>query len=114
MSDAPEFNPIGSGVPVGLSQRHLAKERQGCPLGFLPMILKCRLRRVATVLAVAGIAAVVALGHDAFASEFKVGTINRGRGQRRGMRKLPPVILPSRTALRRRLSDCRHRKATPK
>jgi len=86
MSDAPEFNPIGSGVPVGLSQRHFAKERQGCPLGSLPMILKCRLRRVATVLAVAGIAAVVALGHDAFASEFKV---NRGRGQRRGTRKLP-------------------------
>ena len=65
------------------------------------MILKYRLRRVATVLAVAGIAAVVALGHDAFASEFKVGTINRGRGQRRGMRKLPQEGAAA------RLGDCR-------
>jgi len=39
------------------------------------MILKCRLRRAAVVLAVAGIAAVAAPGHDAFASEFKVSAI---------------------------------------
>ena len=39
------------------------------------MILKCRLRRAAVVLAVAGIAAVAAPGHDAFASEFKVGAV---------------------------------------
>jgi len=35
----------------------------------------CYLRRAAAGLAVAGIAAVAALGHDAFASEFKVGLI---------------------------------------
>ena len=39
------------------------------------MILKCRLRRVVAVLAVAAIAAAAAPGHDAFASEFKVGAI---------------------------------------
>jgi hypothetical protein len=36
------------------------------------MTLKCRLRRVAALLTVA---AVAAPGHDAFASEFKVGAI---------------------------------------
>jgi copper(I)-binding protein len=39
------------------------------------MILKCRLRRAAVVLAVTGIAAVAAPGHGAFATEFKVGAI---------------------------------------
>jgi periplasmic copper chaperone A len=39
------------------------------------MILKCRLRRAALLLAVAGIAAVAAPGHDAFAREFKVGAV---------------------------------------
>src|SRR6478736_9216164 len=39
------------------------------------MILKCRLRRAAVVLAVTGIAAVGAPGHGAFATEFKVGAI---------------------------------------
>jgi periplasmic copper chaperone A len=39
------------------------------------MIVKCCLRRVTAVLAVATIAAVAAPGHNAFASEFKVGTI---------------------------------------
>jgi periplasmic copper chaperone A len=39
------------------------------------MIVKCRLRRVAAALAVAGIAAVATPGPDAFASEFKVGAI---------------------------------------
>src|SRR6476646_7374125 len=39
------------------------------------MILKCRLRRAALLLAVAGIATVAAPGRDAFASEFKVGAV---------------------------------------
>ena len=39
------------------------------------MILKCCLRLVMAVLATAAIAAVAALGHDAFANEFKVGAI---------------------------------------
>jgi copper(I)-binding protein len=39
------------------------------------MILERRLRRVAVMLAVAGIAALAAPGHDIFASEFKVGAI---------------------------------------
>jgi copper(I)-binding protein len=39
------------------------------------MILACRLCLVTAVLAVAAIAAVAPPGHDAFASEFKVGAI---------------------------------------
>jgi copper(I)-binding protein len=45
---------------------------------FLPMILERRLRRVAVMLAVAGIAALAAPGHDIFASEFKAGAITIG------------------------------------
>jgi hypothetical protein len=81
------------------------------------MILKCRLRRVAAVLAVAGIAAVVALGHDAFASEFKVGTINRrdavvagnARG-RESCRRLSHHQERRSGARSARLGDRRHRR----
>ena len=39
------------------------------------VILKCRLLGVAALLAAAAMAATAALSHDAFASEFKAGTI---------------------------------------
>jgi hypothetical protein len=64
-------------VAVSICRRApaIAPEPGSVSTGFLPMILKCRLRRVVAVLAVAAIAAAAARGHDAFASEFKVGAI---------------------------------------